>query len=60
MKFRPRTFEAARFCALKKVEANNVEDAEVDPLCVQLQSVGSDLGDQQVQIDVEVGMDVDG
>ena len=59
-KFRQHAFKAARFCVRAKVEAEDVEDAEADPMRTRLRSGGLDLGSRQEQVDLEVGRDVDG
>ena len=41
------------------MEAEDAEEAELDPLRVRLRPVGSDLGNRQGKLGAEVGMDVD-
>ena len=59
-KFQPKTFKVARFCARGKVEAGDVAEADVDPRRTRVRYAGLDLGNQQDQVVVEVGMDADG
>ena len=60
MKFRSQTFKAARFCVRRKAEAEDVQETEVGPIRARLRSVGLVLGNQQEEVEVEVGMDSDG
>ena len=59
VKFQPQTFKVARFHAPGKVEAKDVEDADVNPSRPRFGSVGLDLGNRQKRVDVEVDMDAD-
>ena len=44
VKFQSQTFKVARFCARKKGEQKDVEDAELDPLRARFRRIGADLG----------------
>ena len=59
VKFQSQTFKVARFCARKKVAAKDVGDADMGPLRERLRAVGTDLGGQPRQADVEMDTDVD-
>ena len=59
-KFQPKTFKVACFCARGKAEAEDVAEADVDPRRTRVRYAGLDLGNQQEQVDVELGTDVDG
>ena len=60
MRSQSKTSRVARFCVRNKVDAKDVEEAEVDPMRPRLRSKGLDLGNWQEQVDVEVGTDADG
>ena len=59
VKIQSQTLIVARFCARKKVEAKDVEDAELGPLRERFRHSGTDLGSRPRQLDVVADMDVD-
>ena len=58
-KFKSEFFKVARFWVRKQGEEKDVEDAELDPVRARFRRIGSDLGGQLRQVDVETDLEVD-
>ena len=59
VKFQSQTSKVARFCLQPKVEAEDAEDAESDPMRERLRSVGPVFESRRGPRDVDAGMDLD-
>ena len=59
VKIQSQTLKVAHFCVRKKVEAKDVEDAELGPLRERFRLPGTDLGGRPRQVNVVADTDVD-